>query len=89
METVQHIIKQLEKLVEKDNEKTRDKIAQLCARLLNEEFYDYVLLNCAIQDAIDDLSVMEEIKGRKESKILHMDLNEIKEVLQKLKAAVE
>lgn len=89
MKTVQEVIKELEKLVKKDSKSIRSKIKQLCHRLLNDEFDSYVLLPCVIQDTIDDLFVMDEIEGRKEPKILHMHLNEVKQVLQKLKATVD
>jgi len=42
MKAIQEIIVELEKLVRNDNKETRSKIAQLCHKLLNEDFKDYL-----------------------------------------------
>ena len=89
MKTIGKILKKLKELAKKDNEKTREEIEKLCHRILNEEFYEYMVQDCAVQDVIDELSVMDEIEGRKEPKILHMPLEEVKKIFDDLKKAVE
>ena len=89
MKTIGKILKKIKELTKKDNEKTREEIEKLCHRILNEEFYEYMVQDCAVQDVIDELSVMDEIEGRKEPKILHMPLEEVKKIFDDLKKAVE
>ncbi|MFH1376642.1 MAG: hypothetical protein ABIH25_03310 [Candidatus Woesearchaeota archaeon] len=89
MELISKLIEKLEDLIQNDSGKIREEIAEICSRFLNEEFEAYKKLNGETQDVIDGFSVMDEIEGRKEPKILHIEIDEIKQLLQKLKAAVE
>ena len=85
MQLVKELSRKLEQLSKKDSEKTREQIAIICAKFLNEEFESYNSLNGGLRDIIDDLGVMDEIDGIKEPYILHMDMNEIKAKSSKLK----
>ena len=89
MELISKIVKKLEELTHNDAENVREEIAELCSRFLNEEFEVYKKLNGETQDIVDEFSVMDEIDGRKEPKILHIKIDEIKQILRKLKVAVE
>tara|TARA_Y100000310_G_C20423519_1_gene687834 strand:+ start:545 stop:814 length:270 start_codon:yes stop_codon:yes gene_type:complete len=89
MKSISRLIKKLEQLTCKDCEKIREEIAEICSKFLNEEFGTYQKLDGEIKDLIDELGVMDEIEGRKESKILHMKVEEVKQILKRLKVVIE
>jgi len=88
MESLHQLISELEKLVKSDSEASRELIATILSRFLNEEYENYKQLSSQIQDLISEMGIMAEIDGRKEPKILHMNLNEIKSILQELKVHI-
>ena len=57
-------------------------MATLGSKILNK---NYNKLKAEIADVVDDLFVMDEVDGFKEPKILHIEVTEVKRLLQKLK----
>ena len=79
----------LEKLVKNDTKQNREKIAAIGSKMMNKKYDQYKKLDTAIQDVVDDLFVMDEVDGYKEPKILHLNIKEVKNSLQKLKKSVK
>lgn len=84
MEKVDKIIMELEKVAFENNDEARNKIANICSELLNDNFA-YENLDSEVADLIDDLSVMSEINGINEPAILHMKPEVAEGILNKLK----
>ena len=85
MEFIKELIEKLEELTKEDNQQTRKEIAINCSNFLDEKFKTFNDLNPEIQNIILELDVMEETDKRKEQRILHMKIKEIKPALNKVK----
>jgi hypothetical protein len=85
MRLVDDLSVKLEELVACDRFETRQEIALICDRFLDEEACRFVKLKKDIQLVIEQLGVMEDVGRRKEASIMHMDMEEVKMLLGKLK----
>lgn len=79
---IKQLIEKLEELSQNDNEQTREEISKMLSDLLNNGYDE---LEPQIRCWVGDLMGMDEIEGRKEPKILHMSIEKVKEILNKLK----
>jgi hypothetical protein len=85
MRLVDDLVCKLEELIASDNLETRKEIARICDRFLDADSSKFVRLKREIQRVIEQLGVMEDVGRRKEARVIHMDLEEIKMLLERLK----
>lgn len=85
------LLKLLDDLAKKESQEKRESIAELCHQLLTNEFSSYTLTLPEIQDAVDELGIIDELPGRaenKEPKILHMTQQEIMTLRENMRQAI-
>jgi hypothetical protein len=88
-EVVEWLTKKTDALLIDDSPEARDELAEYCAELFNENFEDYKKMRPDLIQLMDEMAGMhEDIEGKFEPKILHMDLEEIQLLSAELKKII-
>ena len=88
-EIVEWLLKRVDALLLDDSPEARDEVAEYCAELFNDHFEDYKKMKPDLIQLMDEMAGMhEDIEGKFEPKILHMDLEGIQLISTELKKII-